>query len=194
MSQTNPRSPSPATKASRRMVFSGAFCRRSGSETSYRGPRTAPTGAINQGRAVTADTYGSTTLLEWLASPTGFEPVQASAPDVLLRDNYRSLNCPSLLPLLRSCGLVLRASGAAEFHHRALSEPDVSLSAHPAPGIRLFAYRSGQCAKSSGLLWTIRANHSRALFGFCLKRLNLRRAHFLRWKSIRRRLSCIADL
>ena len=32
-----------------------------------------------------------------------------------------------------------RASGAAEFHHRALSEPDVSLSAHPAPGIRLLA-------------------------------------------------------
>jgi hypothetical protein len=31
------------------------------------------------------------------------------------------------------------ASGAAEFHHRALSEPDVSLSAHPAPGIRLLA-------------------------------------------------------
>src|SRR5437773_10851440 len=84
------------------------------------------------------------------------------------------------------------ASGAAEFHHRALSEPDVSLSAHPAPGIRLFAYRSGQCAKSSGLILTMRANHSRALFGFCLKRLNLRRAHFLRWKSIRRRLSCIA--
>jgi len=29
-----------------------------------------------------------------------------------------------------------RASGAAEFHRRALSEPDVSLSAHPAPSIR----------------------------------------------------------
>jgi hypothetical protein len=26
---------------------------------------------------------------------------------------------------------------AAEFHHRALSEPDVSLSAHPAPSILL---------------------------------------------------------
>jgi hypothetical protein len=108
MSQTNPRSPSPATKASGRMVFSVAFYQHSGSETSYRGPRTAPTGAINQGRAVTADTYGSTTLLEWLASPTGFEPVQASAPDVLLRDNHRSLTCcPSGLPLLRPGGLVL---------------------------------------------------------------------------------------
>jgi len=32
-----------------------------------------------------------------------------------------------------------RASGAAEFHHRALSEPDVNLSAHPAPSIRLLA-------------------------------------------------------
>jgi hypothetical protein len=31
------------------------------------------------------------------------------------------------------------ASGAAEFHHRALSEPDVNLSAHPAPSIRLLA-------------------------------------------------------
>jgi hypothetical protein len=29
------------------------------------------------------------------------------------------------------------ASGAAEFHRRALSEPDVNLSAHPAPSIRL---------------------------------------------------------
>jgi hypothetical protein len=86
------------------------------------------------------------------------------------------------------------ASGAVEFHHRALSEPDVSLSAHPAPDIRLLAYRSGQCAKSSGLILMIRASHSRALFGFCLKRLNLRRAHFLRWKSSRRRLLCIADL
>src|SRR5713226_9076921 len=32
-----------------------------------------------------------------------------------------------------------RVSGAAEFHRRALSEPDVSLSAHPAPSIRLLA-------------------------------------------------------
>ena len=31
------------------------------------------------------------------------------------------------------------ASGAAELQHRALSEPDVSLSAHPAPSIRLLA-------------------------------------------------------
>jgi hypothetical protein len=30
-----------------------------------------------------------------------------------------------------------RVSGAAEFHHRALSEPDGSLSAHPAPSSRL---------------------------------------------------------
>jgi hypothetical protein len=31
----------------------------------------------------------------------------------------------------------MRVSGAAELHHRALSEPDVSLSAHPASSIRL---------------------------------------------------------
>jgi hypothetical protein len=35
---------------------------------------------------------------------------------------------------------VVWASGAAEFHHRALSEPDVNLSAHPAPSIRLLAW------------------------------------------------------
>jgi hypothetical protein len=29
------------------------------------------------------------------------------------------------------------ASGAAEFHRRALSEPDVNLSVHPAPSIQL---------------------------------------------------------
>jgi len=36
-----------------------------------------------------------------------------------------------------SSGRPARASGAAGFHRRALSEPDVNLSAHPAPGLRL---------------------------------------------------------
>jgi uncharacterized Tic20 family protein len=43
----------------------------------------------------------------------------------------------ALIPL--SVLAAILASGAAEFHHRALSEPDVSLSAHPAPSIRLLA-------------------------------------------------------
>src|SRR5439155_24255897 len=97
--------------------------------------------------------------------------------------------CEPLQAIITSCG----ASGAAEFHHRALSEPDVSLSAHPAPSIRRLAWRSGQCAKSSGLVSIIWASHSRALFGFCLKRLYLRRAHFLGLEWLRRRLLSSAE-
>src|ERR1035437_2567453 len=44
------------------------------------------------------------------------------------------------------------ASGAAEFHHRALSEPDVNLSAHPAPSIRLLAQLSNSFALVMELL------------------------------------------
>jgi len=52
------------------------------------------------------------------------------------------LRCTHLSMRLRqqgdvSSGMLTRVSGAGEFHPRALAEPDVSLSAHPAPVIPL---------------------------------------------------------
>jgi len=87
-----------------------------------------------------------------------------------------------------------QASGAGESHPRALPEPYVNLSAHTAPSVRPLAYRSFQCAKSPGEVLITRASQSRALFGRCRRDLNLRRAHVIRWKSIRRRLASSADL
>jgi len=66
------------------------------------------------------------------------------------------------------------ASRAAEFHHRALTEPYVSLSTHTAPSIRPFAYRRRQWGKSHGVRLTTPANHVRARFGRRRRRLNLR--------------------
>jgi len=70
--------------------------------------------------------------------------------------------------------LQAQASRAAEFHHRALPEPYVSLSTHTAPSIRPFAYRSRQWGKSHGVRLTTPANHVRARFGRRRRRLNLR--------------------
>ena len=67
-----------------------------------------------------------------------------------------------------------KASRAAEFHHRALTEPYVSLSTHTAPSIRPFAYRRRQWGKSHGVRLTTPANHVRARFGRRRRRLNLR--------------------
>jgi len=67
-----------------------------------------------------------------------------------------------------------KASRAAEFHHRALPEPYVSLSTHTAPSIRPFAYRSRQWGKSHGVRLTTPANHVLARFGRRRRRLNLR--------------------
>src|SRR5262249_19944606 len=67
-----------------------------------------------------------------------------------------------------------QASRAAEFHHRALTEPYVSLSTHTAPSIRPFAYRRRQWGKSPGVRLTTPASHVRARFGRRRRRLNLR--------------------
>ena len=67
-----------------------------------------------------------------------------------------------------------QASRAVEFHHRALTEPYVSLSTHTAPSIRPFAYKSRQWGKSPGVRLTTPASHVRARFGRCLRCLNLR--------------------
>ena len=67
-----------------------------------------------------------------------------------------------------------QASRAAEFRHRALTEPYVSLSTHTAPSIRPFAYKSRQWGKSPGVRLTTPASHVRARFGRCLRCLNLR--------------------
>ena len=66
------------------------------------------------------------------------------------------------------------ASRAVEFHHRALTEPYVSLSTHTAPSIRPFAYKSRQWGKSPGVRLTTWASHVRARFGRRRSRLNLR--------------------
>ena len=70
--------------------------------------------------------------------------------------------------------LKVEASRAVEFHHRALTEPYVSLSTHTAPSIRPFAYKSRQWGKSPGVRLTTPASHVRARFGRCLRCLNLR--------------------
>ena len=67
-----------------------------------------------------------------------------------------------------------KASRAVEFHHRALTEPYVSLSTHTAPSIRPFAYKSRQWGKSPGVRLITPASHVRARFGRCLRCLNLR--------------------
>ena len=87
-----------------------------------------------------------------------------------------------------------QASRAGEFHPRALPEPYVNLSAHTAPSVRPWPYRSGQWANRSGDDRTTRASQFRAPFGCCLRRLNLRRAHRMRKTSIRRNVGYNADL
>jgi hypothetical protein len=52
-----------------------------------------------------------------------------------------------------------QASRAAEFRHRALTEPYVSLSTHTAPSIRPFAYKSRQWGKSPGVRLATPASH-----------------------------------
>jgi hypothetical protein len=85
------------------------------------------------------------------------------------------------------------SSGAAESHRRALPEPYVNLSAHTAPSIRPFAYKSFQCAKSFGVVWAARVSQARAPRGRCRKRLSLRCTHLVRWISIRRKVETNAD-
>src|SRR5258707_10725168 len=87
-----------------------------------------------------------------------------------------------------------KASRARELHPRALPEPYVNLSAHTAPSVRPWPYRSGQWANRSGDERTTRASQFRAPFGCCRRRLNLRRAHRSRKASIRRNVGYNADL
>jgi hypothetical protein len=102
----------------------------------------------------------------------------------------RATLCIALLVLKRR----RQASRAGELHPRALPEPYVNLSAHTAPSVRPWPYRSGQWANRSGDDRTTRASQSRAPFGCCLRRLNLRRAHRMRNTSIRRNVGYNADL
>ena len=102
---------------------------------------------------------------------------------------FEPFSCIDLaLPIQR------QASRAGELHPRALPEPYVNLSAHTAPSVRPWPYRSGQWANRSGDDRTTRASQSRAPFGCCLRRLNLRRAHRMRKTSIRRNVGYNADL
>ena len=87
-----------------------------------------------------------------------------------------------------------QASRAGESHPRALPEPYVNLSAHTAPSVRPWPYRSGQWANRSGDERTTRASQFRAPFGCCRRRLNLRRAHRSRKTSILRNVGYNADL
>lgn len=78
-----------------------------------------------------------------------------------------------------------QASRAGESHPRALPEPYVSLSTHTAPSVRPLPCTSDQWANRSGDVRITRASQSRAPFGCCRRRLNLRRAHRMRNASIR---------
>ena len=61
-----------------------------------------------------------------LQSPAAQEPT-------FRQGNYAPATQPAATALLGHC----RVSGAGEFHPRALAEPDMSLSAHPAPIIAI---------------------------------------------------------
>jgi hypothetical protein len=67
-----------------------------------------------------------------------------------------------------------QASRAAEFRHRALTEPYVSLSTHTAPSIRPFAYKSRQWGEEPWRSSRHPGQPRRARFGRCLRCLNLR--------------------
>lgn len=54
-----------------------------------------------------------------------------------------------------------QASGAWEFHPRALSEPDVILSHHPAPVVRPYPCSSGQWANNRGWRCAMRRSQCR---------------------------------
>ena len=64
-------------------------------------------------------------------------------------DNANSLNRSRIASRKRRASLLMleaddEVSRAAEFHHRALAEPDVRLAPHPAPIVRPRPYRSLQ--------------------------------------------------
>ena len=66
-------------------------------------------------------------------------------------------------------------------HLPAPTDPDVSLSAHPARAVQSFGqYRSAQCANSRGASFRTSFSHSRALLSLRSSRLYFRRAQRIR--------------
>ena len=71
-------------------------------------------------------------------------------------------------------------------HLPAPTDPDVSLSAHPARAVQSFGqYRSAQCANRRGASFRTSFSHSRALLSLRSSRLYFRRAQRIRWRSMR---------
>ena len=71
-------------------------------------------------------------------------------------------------------------------HLPAPTDPDVSLSAHPARAVQSFGqYRSAQCANSRGASFRTSFSHSRARLSLRSSRLYFRRAQRIRWRSMR---------
>jgi putative transposase len=73
-----------------------------------------------------------------------------------------------------------------ESHLPAPTDPDVSLSAHPARAVQSFGqYRSAQCANSRGASSLTPFSHSRALLSLRSSRLYFLCAQRIRWRSMR---------
>jgi putative transposase len=71
-------------------------------------------------------------------------------------------------------------------HLPAPTDPDVSLSAHPARAVQSFGqYRSAQCANSRGASSLTSSSHSRALLSLRSSRLYFLCAQRIRWRSMR---------
>ena len=71
-------------------------------------------------------------------------------------------------------------------HLPAPTDPDVSLSAHPARAVQSFGqYRSAQCANRRGASFRTSFSHSRARLSLRSSRLYFRRAQRIRWRSMR---------
>ena len=71
-------------------------------------------------------------------------------------------------------------------HLPAPTDPDVSLSAHPARAVQSFGqYRSAQCANSRGASSLTSFSHSRALLSLRSSRLYFLCAQRIRWRSMR---------
>jgi hypothetical protein len=82
----------------------------------------------------------------------------------------------------------LEVSRAAESHRRALAEPDVRLSPHPAPIVRPRPCKSPQWANSDGCRRATRAIQCAVCRRWRRKDLNFRCAHRARIRSMCRRV------
>ena len=86
-----------------------------------------------------------------------------------------------------------QASGAGDLHPRALSEPDVILSHHPAPIVQPHPCSSGQWANSRGWRYAMRRSQCRERRLRPRKVLYFPEAHRARYRSMLQRVEYRAD-